>query len=84
MAQCFGDLTDFGLINLKNNIMAKFELGYPVADVVTGFTGVIIARSEYLYGSTLCLVQATTEGDLSKFPDSEWIEEERLTTAKLR
>lgn len=53
------------------------ELGIRVQDKISGFTGAIIARSEYLSGSVLCLVagQVTPEG---KIPE-ELIDSTRLT-----
>jgi len=56
----------------------KIELGASVVDTVTLFSGTVVARAEYLYGSTRLEVQPrtlTNEGDMVK---SKWIDESRL------
>ena len=63
----------------KEELMGtKIELGAIVTDTVTGFTGIAIARAEYIYGSTRVEVQPvklTGDGDLV---NAKWIEEDRL------
>ena len=56
----------------------KIELGAIVTDTITGFTGIAVARAEYIYGSTRVEVQPvklTSDGDMVK---GKWIEELRL------
>jgi len=58
--------------------MFKFELNEIVKDIVTGFTGVILGRTEYSTGCIQYGVQAmklTKEGVLPKW---EWFDETRL------
>ncbi len=55
------------------------KLGEQVTDSVTGFSGKVMARSEYLYGCVQVLVQP--EGLKDGQPhESQWFDEQRLTT----
>lgn len=52
----------------------QFELGIRMSDTVTGFTGIITARCEYLAGSpSYCL-----ESMENNKPVAEWFIENRL------
>ena len=66
-------------VKRKEELMnEKIELGAIVVDTVTGFTGIAVARAEYIYGSTRVEVQPvklTSDGEMVK---SKWIEETRL------
>jgi len=66
-------------VKRKEELMnEKIELGAIVVDTVTGFTGIAVARAEYIYGSTRVEVQPTkltSDGDMVK---GKWIEETRL------
>lgn len=59
--------------------MFKFELGQVVKEVVTGFTGVIMSRTEYITG---CKQYGLLSRELNKETGrpSEWLwfDEERL------
>ena len=54
------------------------ELGQEVREQVTGFTGVVVGRVEYLSGCEQCLVQPPVKED-GTFADSHWFDEPRLT-----
>ena len=66
-------------VKRKEELMdTKIELGAIVTDTITGFTGIAVARAEYIYGSTRVEVQPvklTSDGDMVK---GKWIEELRL------
>jgi len=58
--------------------MFKFELGQKVKDLFTGFTGAVLARTEYLTG---CVQYGVLPCKLKKNggrPDCEWFDEDRL------
>lgn len=60
----------------------KFELGQTVKDIVTGFKGVIIGRTQYL---TTCNTYGISPRDLTKEgkrPEWEWFDEPRLKLEK--
>jgi hypothetical protein len=60
--------------------MFKFELGEVVKDVVTGFSGVITGRCEYLTGCRQYSITSRTlqSGDTK----SGWFDEDRLVRTK--
>jgi hypothetical protein len=55
----------------------KFELGQQVKEKVTGFKGIIVTRSEHLYG---CIVYAVKSEALheGKPIDAQWFDEGSL------
>jgi hypothetical protein len=55
----------------------KFELGQKVKEKVTGYEGIIVTRSEHLYG---CMVYAVKSEKLhdGKPIDSQWFDEGSL------
>jgi len=55
----------------------KFANGAQVTDSVTGFTGAIITRADYLAGCNSYCVQPKTDKE-GKFIESRWFDEERL------
>ena len=55
----------------------QIELGQEVIDVVSGYKGIVIARSEYLNGCTRCGVQAKIGKD-GKLQDCCWFDEPQL------
>lgn len=57
----------------------KIKLGSKVIDSITGFAGVATARTEYLNGCIRIGLQAPVGKD-GKIPDTEWFDEQRLTT----
>lgn len=57
------------------------SLGASVKDKITGFSGVVTGRAEYLTGCTQCLVVPKI-GDDGIFKDSVWFDEQRLDLTK--
>ena len=55
--------------------MAK--LGQKAKDEITGFSGTITGKCEYLTGCTQYLLQPPIDKD-GKFVDGRWIDEDRL------
>jgi len=49
-------------------------LGAKVRDVVTGFTGTVTGRAEYLYAEPSVAVEALVDGK----PKTEWFHENRI------
>lgn len=56
----------------------KVTLGHTVSDAITGFTGIVTGRCEYITGCTQALVQPRVKED-GDFVESRWIDEDRLT-----
>lgn len=59
------------------------ELGITVQDQITGFRGVVIGHVQYLTGCNQALVQPgladlSEQGHVTKRPDSEWFDVQRL------
>jgi hypothetical protein len=54
------------------------QLNQRVRDTVTGFTGLVLGRAEYVYESTSCRVHQQTLDTYGKMPDGVWIDEARL------
>ena len=52
----------------------KIELGSTVRDVVTGITGIVTARVEYLHAAPRLMVEYAAEGKASEL----WCEENRV------
>ena len=61
--------------------MFKHKLGEKAKSKVTGLTGIIINRSESLYGCNRYYVQPKVDKDM-KTPDGWWVDEEEITTLK--
>lgn len=57
------------------------ELGYTYTDTLTGFTGIATGHVRYITGCNQVLVQPRASGDLTKLPEPEWIDEQRLVLA---
>ena len=57
--------------------MSKVNLGDKVRDTVTEFTGVVIARTEYLNGCARCAIQSLAFKD-GLPTDAYWIDEMQL------
>lgn len=55
------------------------KLGSMVTDSITGFAGLVMARTEYLYGCVSVLVQPTNVTTEGKPQEAAWIDEQRLT-----
>ena len=62
----------------------KHNLGDEVRDLVTGYSGIIIARSEYLNGCIRYGVQRTKLTKESKPQDSEWFDEKQIEVIKAK
>jgi hypothetical protein len=56
---------------------SKIELGDEVQDTITGFTGIAIGSSKYLYGCTRIWIQPQEIKD-GKIFESVWIDEPQL------
>ena len=60
--------------------MSEIQIGRKVRCRVTGFTGVVTARCEYLDQSPQVLIQpqASSDKDFSEYLDPEWVVEARV------
>jgi hypothetical protein len=67
--------------DVKPQPVYKFQLGDRVQDAVTGFTGIAVARLEYITGKVQYCVQAAHH-DGGTYHIGEYIDEERLTTCE--
>ena len=54
----------------------KIEIGQKVKDKLTGFTGLVTGRCEYITGCTQLLVQPPVKAD-GDFVESRWLDEDR-------
>lgn len=59
--------------------MNKIMLGATVRDRITGLTGVVMARTEYLTRCAHVAILATKVNKEGKIPEWEWIDETRCT-----
>jgi hypothetical protein len=57
----------------------RVNLGATVRDIITGFSGVVTGRVEYLSGCNQSLVQPRV-GDDGTHRGPEWFDEQRLVT----
>lgn len=57
--------------------MLEFET--KVVDRITGFTGKVVGRVEYLNGCVQYLVKPQMKKGAGKQPEGEWIDEQYLT-----
>jgi hypothetical protein len=53
------------------------QLGVTVRDKITGFSGVVTGRAEYISGCTQCLVCPRVKDD-GGMQDAHWFDEQRL------
>ena len=60
--------------------MFKIEMKEKVKDNITGFTGIVTGRAEYLTGCRQYLVVAKGKKDVRG--NSEWFDEDRLHNGK--
>jgi hypothetical protein len=58
--------------------MRMYQLGTKVVDIVSGFTGTVTARAEYLGGPVMLEVTPPVKDDGS-LPDPQWFYEARLS-----
>ena len=56
----------------------KFDLGQIVKDVITNYTGIVVARAEYVNGNKKYAVMPDHLID-GQYPDQVWIDESWLT-----
>lgn len=56
----------------------KAVLGTTVRDRITGFTGIVTGRVEYITGCNQALVQPKMKEDGAAMPESAWVDEQRL------
>jgi hypothetical protein len=54
----------------------KVELGVTIEDSITGFTGIVTARCEYITGCHQLLVQPRVKNN-GDFVESRWFDEDR-------
>lgn len=59
----------------------KVTLGQDVQDTLTGFSGIVTGRVEYITGCEQALVQPPVDKD-AKFVDAKWFDEDRLKIIK--
>ncbi len=55
----------------------KHDLGQVASDKVSGLTGILINRSQCLYGCNRYLIQPRVNAD-GKVPDSWWVDEDSI------
>lgn len=58
----------------------KIELGMQVRDIVSGLTGIVISKAEYLNGCVRFGVEP--KGTKNKVGESEWVDEQQLVIVK--
>jgi hypothetical protein len=56
----------------------RMQLGWYATDLITGFKGLVMGRSEYLSGCTQVLLIPSKVNKDGKRPDGEWFDEQRL------
>lgn len=61
----------------------SIKLGSLVKDNISGFTGIVTARTEWLFGCARCGVEATEIKD-GKLIDAQWFDEQRLDVLEER
>lgn len=61
---------------------APIQLGDRVKDRVTGFTGIVVARSEYLHGCRRVGVQPEKLEKDGKPPEAAWFDEPQVDLVK--
>jgi hypothetical protein len=57
------------------------ELGKKAIDKVSGFTGMLTAKIEYLYGNDRYLIDPKVCED-NKYQEGQWFDEERIELAE--
>lgn len=63
---------------MKTKIETELEYGQEVVDNVTGYTGTVVAVTQWQYGCVRIGVQGKMSQD-GKIPDLAWIDEPQLT-----
>lgn len=58
------------------------ELGCEVEDPITGYKGVVVARTTYLWSTPKVLVEPRTTDDRGNRFEGEWFEEPRLILSR--
>lgn len=70
---------------MKKNVMFKFDCGDEVKCKVTGFSGIVIARMEWLNGCLQYCIKPKMKmkkDESIKMPDGEYIDEKQLKLLK--
>lgn len=62
--------------------MAKIKLGDKVRDVYTKFTGIVVARSQWLHGCDRFLVEPEKLDKDGKLQEAQWFDEPRVELVK--
>ena len=62
----------------------KVALGIHVKDALTGFNGHVTGRSQYMTGCNQYLVQAKCKKGKNEYPESAWLDENRLIRTKTK
>jgi phage terminase large subunit-like protein len=57
--------------------MSTIAMGVTVRDRITGFTGVVIGRTEYISGCDQALVQPQAKPD-GEYVEGRWFDQQRL------
>ena len=64
---------------MAKKAISDIRLGNRVQDIVTGFTGIAVAKVEYLTGCTqFCVQPASIKVDDPKMPESIYLDYQRL------
>lgn len=64
--------------------MFKIAMEAKVKDRLTGFSGIVTGRVEYLTGCRRYLVQAKMKKSGTSPPEPEWLDEDRLVVSKTK
>lgn len=59
-------------------------LGAKVRDLITGYGGIAIGRTEYLYGCSQICISPDRLGEKGERLDSEWFDEQRVEVVEER
>lgn len=62
-------------------VKKQVELGMQVRDIVSGLTGIVISKAEYLNGCVRFGVEP--KGTKTKVSESEWVDEQQLVIVKV-
>lgn len=61
-----------------------FDVGQHVKDAVTGFVGVVTGRADFITGCNQYIVQPLMDKKSVVKPESNWIDETRLTLTRTK
>lgn len=60
----------------------SIKLGSRVRDIYTGFEGIAIGRTDWLYGCSRIAIESTTLDKDGKVMDAQWFDEQRIEVVK--